>query len=135
MIESLALRITEANAAILVDGNLEAIPEFFAPDYVAHVTEDNTTGGHDAIRRMVQRWRRAFPDLSAEVEILVEGSDRIAWHRTLRATHKRDYMGFPATGLKLVWRDMVTSRFQDGRIVEDWVITDLAEQLLRARKR
>ena len=135
MKESLALRITKANAAILVGGNLDAIPKFFAPDYVAHVTEDDMIGGHDAIRRMVQRWRRAFPDLSAEVEILVEGSDRIAWQRTLHATHKGDYMGFPATGLKLVWRDMVTSRFQDGLIVEDWVITDLAEQLLRARKR
>ena len=132
---SFALRITEANAAILVDGNLDAIPEFFEPDYVAHVTENDMTGGHDAIHRMVQRWRRAFPDLSTEVEILVEGSDRIAWQRTLRATHKGDYMGFPATGLKLGWRDMATSRFQDGRIVEDWVITDLAEQLLRARKR
>ena len=135
MNESLALRITEANAAILVEGDLNAIPQIFAPDYVAHVTEDDMTGGHDAIRSIVQRWRRAFPDLSAEVEILVEGSDRIAWQRTLRATHKGDYLGFPATGLKLVWRDMVTSRFQDGLIVEDWVITDLAEQLLRARKR
>ena len=135
MSESLALRIMEANAVILVDGNLDAIPEFFAPDYVAHITEDNMTGGYGAIRRMVLRWRRAFPDLSAEVEILVEGSDRIAWQRTLRATHKGDYLGFPATGLKLVWRDMVTSRFQDSLILEDWVITDLAEQLLRARKR
>ena len=135
MKESLASLISEANAAILVDGNLDALPAFFAPDYVAHVTQADMTGGHVAIRRMVQRWRRAFPDLSAEVEILVEGPDRIAWQRTLRATHKGDYMGFPATGLKLVWRDMVTSRFQDGLIVEDWVITDLAEQLLRARKR
>jgi predicted ester cyclase len=135
MKESLASRIREANAAILRDGNLNAIPEFFAPDYVAHVTEGDVRGGHDAIRRMVQRWWRAFPGLAAEVEILVEGSDRIAWQRTLRATHKGNYMGFPATGLKLVWRDMVTSRFQDGLIVEDWVITDLAEQLLRARKR
>ena len=73
MKESLALRITEANAGILVDGNIDAIPEFFAPDYVAHVTKDDMTGGHDAIRRMVQRWRRAFLDLSAEVEILIEG--------------------------------------------------------------
>jgi hypothetical protein len=34
-----------------------------------------------------------------------------------------------------MWRDMVTSRFEGGLIVEDWVISDLAEQLLRARKR
>jgi hypothetical protein len=30
---------------------------------------------------------------------------------------------------------MVTSRFRDGLIAEDWVITDLTERLLLARKR
>jgi len=30
---------------------------------------------------------------------------------------------------------MVTSRFRDGLIAEDWLITDLAERLLLARKR
>lgn len=31
--------------------------------------------------------------------------------------------------------DMVTSRFRDGKIAEEWVISDLAERLLLARKR
>jgi hypothetical protein len=42
--------------------------------------------------------------------------------------------GFPASGKAIVWRDVVTSRFEHGHIVEDWVITDLAERLLLARK-
>ena len=29
---------------------------------------------------------------------------------------------------------MVTSEFRDGRIDEEWVVTDLAERLLLARK-
>jgi hypothetical protein len=29
---------------------------------------------------------------------------------------------------------MLTSRFEDGRIAEEWVITDLAERLLLARR-
>jgi len=32
-------------------------------------------------------------------------------------------------------RDLVTSRFRDGLIAEDWLIADLAEGLLLARKR
>ena len=32
-------------------------------------------------------------------------------------------------------REMVTSRFRDGLIAEDWFLTDLAERLLLARKR
>ena len=69
-----------------------------------------------------------------EVEILVESDDRVSWQRTLRATHQGAFKGFPASGRTLVWRDVVTSRFRNGLIVEDWVISDLAEQLLLSRK-
>ncbi len=134
MSRSLTSQIREANASILVNGEFGAIPEFFSPDYLAHVTGSDLMGGHDAIRRTVERWRRAFPDMVADVEILVEGADRVAWQRTLSATHEGAYLGFPATGRRLVWRDMVTSRFEGGLITEEWVVTDLAEQLLRARK-
>lgn len=132
---SLASKIEAANSALLADGRLDAVGEFFTPDYVAHLTDQDMTGGHDAIRKFLNLYRRAFPDLQVEVEILVEGKDRVAWQRTLRATHQGAFKGFPATGRPIVWRDMVASRFRDGLIAEDWVITDLAERLLLARHR
>lgn len=116
-------------------GNLDAIPEFFAPDYVAHLTDRDMTGGHNAIRRVLRMYQRAFSDIRVEVEFLVKAKDRVAWQRTLRATHRGSFKGFPGTGRRIVWRDMVTSRFQDGLIAEEWIITDLAERLLLARKR
>ena len=135
MDRSLASRIQAANSALIAGGKLDAIGEFFTPDYVAHLTEQDMAGGHGAIRRFLGMLQRGFPDLQVEVEILLEGKDRVAWQRTLRGTHQGDYMGFPATGRQLVWRDMFTSRFRDGLIAEDWVVTDLAERLLLARKR
>jgi steroid delta-isomerase-like uncharacterized protein len=135
MDQSLAAKIRAANTALLANGNLDAVGEFFTLDYVAHVTDHDMTGGHDAIRSILGMYRRAFPDLQVDVEILVEGEDRVAWQRRLRATHLGDFKGFPASGRRVVWRDMVTSRFRDGLIAEDWVITDLAERLLLARKR
>ena len=135
MSRSLASQIQAANAALIADGRLDAVGEFFTPDYVAHLTDQDMTGGHDAIRKIVDMYRSAFTDLQFQVEILVEGKDRVAWQRTLRATHNGDFKGFPATGRPIVWRDMVISRFRDGLIAEDWVITDLAERLLLARKR
>ncbi|MBX3717142.1 MAG: ester cyclase [Burkholderiales bacterium] len=130
----LASKIEAANAALLAKGGVDAVGQFFAPDYVAHGTGKGMAG-HGAIRRFVGMYRRAFPDLRFKVEILVEAKDRVAWHRTIRATHKGDFKGFPASGRRIVWRDMVISRFRDGLIAEDWVITDLAERLLLARKR
>jgi steroid delta-isomerase-like uncharacterized protein len=131
----LAQKISVANSTLLVDGNLTAVTDFFGPGYIAHATDREIRGGPDAVRRFVESYRRAFSDLEVDVQILVESTDRVAWQRTLRGTHRAAYKGFPATGGKIVWRDMATSRFEDGLIAEDWVISDLAEQLLRARHR
>ena len=135
MNRSLASKIKAANSALIADGNLDAVGEFFTPDYVAHVTGEDMALGHDALRKIVTLYRRAFPDLQAEVEILVEGKDRVAWQKTLRGTHLGAFKGFPPSGLPLVWREMLTSRFRNGLIAEEWFITALAERLLLARKR
>jgi steroid delta-isomerase-like uncharacterized protein len=132
---SLASRIEAANTALMANGNFDAIGEYFTPDYVVHLTGQELSGGHAAIRNVVGMYQRAFRDIQVDVEILVKTKDRVAWQRTLRATHKGAFKGFPATGRPIVWRDMVTSRFRDGLIEEEWVITDLAERLLLARKR
>jgi steroid delta-isomerase-like uncharacterized protein len=135
MSRSLASKIKAANSALITNGDLDAVGEFFTSDYVAHLTDEDMTGGHAAIRRVAGMYRRAFSDLRVEIEVLVEAKDRVAWQRRVWATHKGNFKGFPATGRSIVWRDMVTSRFLDGLIAEEWVITDLAERLLLARKR
>jgi steroid delta-isomerase-like uncharacterized protein len=128
-------KIKAANSTLIIQNDLDAVGEFFAPDYVVHLTGQCMDLGHDGVRRILRMYRRAFGDLQIEVEVLVAAKDRVAWLRTFRATHKGDFKGFPATGRAIVWREMVTSRFRDGLIAEDWLITDLAERLLRARKR
>jgi steroid delta-isomerase-like uncharacterized protein len=132
---SLESKVEAAASAMFAMGRLDAVGEFFTPDYVAHLTDQDMAGGHGAIRQVLGLYRRAFPDLQVEVEILVKAKDRVAWQRTLRGTQRGAFKGFPATGRSVVWREMVTSRFRDGLIAEEWVITDLAEQLLLARKR
>ncbi|MDQ2076392.1 ester cyclase [Marinimicrobium sp. ABcell2] len=127
--------IVEANNSLFVDGNVEDVDEFFAIDYAVHVTGRTINGGHKIVRAVVGELRKSFPDLTVNVEILVEGQDRVAWQRTFRGTHKSKFKGFPPSDRAVEWRDMVTSRFVDGRITEEWVITDLAEQLLLSRKK
>ena len=128
-------KILAANRAILGEGNVDSVGDFFAPSYVAHGTGRSGLRGHAGIRRWVGKLHRAFRDLRLEVEILAEGKGRVAWQRKLRGTLVGAFQGFPPSGRRLLWRDMVTSRFHRGLIAEDWVITDLAEQLLRARGR
>ena len=55
------------------------------------------------------------------------------WSNT-RAHLYIEEKGFPASHLNIKWRDMAKSHFHDERIGEEWVITDLAEQLLVSSK-
>lgn len=133
--ESLSSKIKAANKTLIEKGDHDAIGKFFSPDYVAHLTGQDVAGGHGLVRGMLELYQRAFPRLKVQVDILLEGPDRISWQRTLRARQEGPFKGFPATGREIVWRDVVTSRFQDGLIKEEWVISDLAEQLLLSRKK
>ena len=126
--------IESANETLIVSGKLEAIPNFFASDYIAHVTGQDLQGGHDVVKKVIQAYRRAFSNIEVDIEFLVKAKNRIAWHRTLTATHTGPFKGFPATNQSITWRDMVTTEFRDGLITEEWVVTDLAEKLLLARK-
>jgi predicted ester cyclase len=134
MTQSLTSKIEAANRVLIAEGTVDAVDEFFTADYVAHGT-NHKIKGRGAIRKFVRELQQGFPDLQVEVEILVKAKDCVAWQRTLQGSQDGSFRGFPATGRRVVWRDMVTSRFRDGRIAEDWVITDVVERLLRARKR
>lgn len=127
--------IQAANRILLSEGNRAAIPDFFTSDYVAHLTGQDAVEGHKLIGGLLELYERAFPHPEVEVEILLEGTDRISWQWTIRAKQEGAFKGFPASGREIVWRDVVTSQFRDGLISEEWVISDLAEQLLLSRKK
>lgn len=129
--------IRDATAAYLalVRGEGDCIAQFFSGSYTAHLTERTMTGGHDLIRSVATKFGGAFSDLSAEIEVLIEGSDRVAWQRVFRGMQTGPFYGFPASGRQIVWRDMVTTRIEDGLIAEEWLVSDLAEQLLASRKK
>lgn len=134
MSRSLAETIEAANETVVRSGDGAQADQFFAPGYVAHVTGRDLTGGPDAVRRFVRTLHDAFSELAVTVEVLAETDDRVAWLRTFAGMQRGRFMGFPATDRRLVWRDMVVSRFRQGLIEEEWVVTDLVERLLLARK-
>lgn len=128
----LATRIRAANHSLLVEGDRGAVDDFFAPDYVGHLTEQDIAGAR-GVRGFLGALQSAFPEIDVAVDVLLEHGDRVAWQRTLRGKHTGSFMGFPATGRDVVWRDMITSRFEADLIAEEWAISDLAEHLLKAR--
>jgi predicted ester cyclase len=134
MSSQLTRKLARATADMLEHGQYETVAEHFSPGYAVHYADSASAAGQKAITDSVEMLRMAFPDLSVEVEFLVEASDRVAWLRTLRGSQQGRYRGFPASHREISWREMVVSRFEDGFIAEEWVVSDLAEKLLLSRK-
>ena len=124
-----APQIQRANEELLNKGNLELVEELFAPTYVFHGAEGDSEGGPDAIKAFLTSIRTAFPDLRVEVEILTTEGDKVAWQRTHRGTHQGEYLGVPASGRLITWRSMIVTRYEEGKIVEEWGVSDRAERL------
>ncbi len=134
MNSSLSALVQDANAALIASGKLTEVEKYFTSDYVVHLTDKTLSSGYSTVRSVLGALMRAFSDIEVNVEVLLEGADRIAWQRTMTATHSGAFKGFPASGRKIVWRDMVVSQFDGSLIKEEWLSTDLAEQLLLSRK-
>jgi ubiquinone/menaquinone biosynthesis C-methylase UbiE/predicted ester cyclase len=97
--------------------DLEGIAAVYHPEFVDHVNR-LTYRGHDGARRSVALYLELFPDLSFDVEEQVSEGDRVASRWTLRGTHR---------GREVELRGIVISRFEDGRIIEDWAASDTME--------
>jgi ubiquinone/menaquinone biosynthesis C-methylase UbiE/predicted ester cyclase len=97
--------------------DLDGIAGVYHPDFVDHVNA-LTYRGHDGARRSVALYLELFPDLRFHVDEQVSEENRVASRWTLRGTHR---------GREVELRGIVISRFEDGRIIEDWSVSDTTE--------
>jgi ubiquinone/menaquinone biosynthesis C-methylase UbiE/predicted ester cyclase len=97
--------------------DLDGIPRDYHPDFVDHVNRF-TYRGHAGARQSVALYLALFPDLRFEVDDQVSQGEKVASRWTLRGTHK---------GREVQLRGIVISRFEDGRIIEDWAASDTFE--------
>jgi ubiquinone/menaquinone biosynthesis C-methylase UbiE/ketosteroid isomerase-like protein len=97
--------------------DLDGIPRDYHPEFVDHVNRF-TYRGHQGARESVALYLALFPDLRFEVDDQVTEGDEVASRWTLHGTHK---------GREVELRGIVISRFEDGRIIEDWAASDTLE--------
>jgi ubiquinone/menaquinone biosynthesis C-methylase UbiE/predicted ester cyclase len=97
--------------------DLDGIPSVYHREFIDHVNGLEYRG-HDGARRSVALYLELFPDLRFDVDEQVSEEDRVASRWTLRGTHR---------GRSVELRGIVISRFEDGRIIEDWAASDTME--------
>jgi steroid delta-isomerase-like uncharacterized protein len=111
-------------------GDVDGLVESCSPKAVYH----SRFSEYDLISVMAANAasREAFPDMSLEIEDLVGEGDRVVARLTARGTHRGSLLGVPPTGREIRCALIEIIRFDEGKVVEHWGITDelsLFEQL------
>jgi steroid delta-isomerase-like uncharacterized protein len=74
----------------------------------------------------VRTVRKAFPDFQNSIEQLVAEDDKVVARMTYTGTHQGELFGIAPTGRPVKYSGVAIFRVSDGKIVEGWVLGDLA---------
>jgi len=105
-------------------GNLAAVDELYASDFVGHHPGQPDWVGPQSVKRVVTAIRDAFPDFHESVEDVLVDGDKVATRFTSTGTHLGTYRGFAPTGRRVTLAEIGFFRVSGGRIVEKWGLLD-----------
>lgn len=87
-------------------------------------------------RRGAKAWKEnvaviltAFPDLDFRIEDVIAQGDRVAVRMTFTGTHTGEFMGASPTGRQIEYASYEIYRFENGRIAEEWINSDILSLL------
>jgi predicted ester cyclase len=119
----------QAMAEVFGQGRLEAVEQYFSPDFQEHEEGPGKDRGREGLKDIVRAVRGAFPDLKVNVEAISQDGDQ-TWARvTFGGTNTGQLMGHPPTGRKATWTAIDQCRYADGKLAEHWGVVDLLSMM------
>jgi predicted ester cyclase len=98
---------------------LAEVADYYDADFVDHVN-GRTYRGHEGVRESVRTYQRLFKDLRFEVVQQVSEGDSVASRFVVHGTHR---------GRRVQLAGIVISKITNGKIVEDFAVTDTVDLL------
>lgn len=128
-------KIKHALFELIGMGNLDIVDSIFSENYVVH-SGAKSYSGHKFIKQFAKQVRTAIPTIKVvRVELLSMTDQTVSWQRSFSGIHEVAFKGIPASKKKINWYEIVVSRFENDKIIEEWVASDLASQLMLKHKR
>jgi predicted ester cyclase len=109
---------------VLVQGRLDAIDELVDASVVSHSPFPGQAPGRAGFRQAFAQFRAAFDGLRFTVRDIVAGGEKVVGYFTVTGVHRREFLGFAATGKTISYDEMVIVRIANGKIVEHWSVAD-----------
>jgi predicted ester cyclase len=107
----------------------KTIDEVLEPEVLIRTPLPVEATGAQAMKELLGRLRRAFPDLHIAVEDVVAEGDKIVSRNVVTGSHQGEYMGLPPTGKTVAYNEIFILRFVNGRIAEIWGVVDVFSRM------
>lgn len=104
---------------VFQDGDVAAVDELVAEDFVPH-TWPSTGDGRGDLKRAMERVSKGLADAVFTIDDTIAEGDRVAVRLTASATQTGEFMGLPASGKRYTIAEIHVFRVRDGAIVEHW---------------
>lgn len=112
--------VTEFIDALFTKGDLGAVDDYLAGEFVNHDPPMGVTSDREGMRAAGAMFRAAFPDWRSDVDILVGEGDLVVEHFTASGTQQGELFGVPPTGTAVNLPGINIWRVRNGQIVERW---------------
>ncbi len=124
---ALARRFMEAK----VTGDLKAMDEMMAPDYVNHTKlVPGQQPGPEGEKRAIAQFSAAFSKSSVHFEDQVAAGDKVVSRCIVHRTHDRGkFMGVAPTGREMTLTVIVIHRISGGKVADEWGIGTIGSTL------
>ena len=112
-------------------GRLDLLDDgLYTNDYVYHGPAlIGDLQGVEAFRAMINGFLAGISESREVVEDQVSEGDKVVSRILGSGRHTGELMGAPPTGKQLTWTVICISRFEDGKIAEEWVEFDALDLL------
>jgi len=112
--------VTSFIDALFTKGDLGAVDEYLAGDYVDHDPPMGFPASQEGMRAAAAAFRAAFPDWHSDIGFYVEEGDLVVENFTASGTQQGEIFGVPPSGRTVSLPGINIWRVRDGLIVERW---------------
>ncbi len=78
-----------------VKGNMSAVDEFMAAEYVEHPRPSTLAPGAEGLKQLIAAYRTAFPDLKLTLDDIFAEGEMVAFRWSVSGTHLGEWLGVP----------------------------------------
>jgi steroid delta-isomerase-like uncharacterized protein len=106
------------------NGDEAVADELLADTVRTHTAPPGMSPGKQGVKAYFAAFRRAVPDLHAQVHDMLADGDKVVTRKTFHGTHTGEFMGLPPTGNAISVEVIDIVRVRDEKFVEHWNVLD-----------